>query len=104
MEKPKTMSEYLNLIDQAIFELEELRFSAEYDSEELGQAFSFLDTVEAQMRKLREQVVSGKYRFGTEDLPFMPIVEKQDEYLLPFKPLLRTINHTHRTGLDQGHG
>ncbi|MDE2088900.1 MAG: general secretion pathway protein GspF [Gammaproteobacteria bacterium] len=99
-----TMSEYLSLVDQAIFELEELRFSAEYDSEELGQAFSFLDTIEAQMRKLREQIVNGEYRFGTEDLPFMALAEKQDEYLLPFKSLLRTINYTHRTGLDTGHG
>ena len=39
-------------------------------------------------------------QFGGGDLPFMGIVEAQDERILPFKYLLRVINATHKMGLN----
>jgi hypothetical protein len=42
----------------------------------------------------------GSYHFENKDLPFMPIVEKENEKSLPFKFLLRRINETHRYGLE----
>ena len=44
----------------------------------------------------------GSYDFADADLPFMAIVDKQNEQVLPFKRMLRLINLTHRQGLDAG--
>ncbi len=98
--RPKTVEDYVNLVDQAIFELEELRLSAEYDMDSMGDALEFVGALEQQVRQLRQSMADGTYQFADEDLPFMKIVEQQGILLLPFKDLLRLINETHRKGLD----
>jgi len=100
MPKPKTAEEYVDLVDQAIFELEELRMAAEYDMDAMGGVFEFLDELEALAHQLRASMADGSYHFANEDLPFMPIVNTRSEQVLPFKELLRVINETHRSGLD----
>lgn len=97
--RPRTPEEYADLVEQALFEIEELRASAEYDMEEMGQALAFLDELEAGVRALLESMRDGSYRFADEDLPFMAVVEHVHESILPFKQLLRVINETHRAGL-----
>ncbi len=104
MNRPTTLAQYLQLVDQALMEVDELRFSADYDSDEMGGAFSFVDALDAQLRRLRESMANGTYAFADADLPFMAIVKQQDELLLPFKGLLRTINDTHRHGLAAARG
>ena len=102
MTKPRTPEEYVDLVQQALFEIEELRAAAEYDMEEMGEALVFVDELEAGVRALLESMRDGSYRFADEDLPFMAVVERVHESLLPFKSLLRLINETHRTGLAAG--
>lgn len=102
MERARTAEEYIDLVQQAIFEIEELRLAVEYDLEYMGGALSFLDELEAGMRALYAQMEHGEYQFEDKDLPFMVLAERQDERLLPFKQLLRRINETHRKGLDVG--
>lgn len=98
--KPKTAEEYIYLVDQAICEIEELRSAAEYDIESMGAAIPFLDTLEKQVKDVYESMKNGTYHFKNEDLPFMDLVNKQDDRVLPFKYMLRVINDTHRNGLD----
>ena len=100
--RPKTPEQYVDLVDQVIFELEELRMSAEYDMDSLGDALEFLGELEGGVRALRQSMADGSYRFADEDLPFMPLVAQANELLLPFKDLFRVINETHRQGLDVG--
>ena len=100
IKRPKTAEQYVDLIDQAIFEIEELRLASEYDTDGMGGASSFMDELEQEIRALRRSMVDGEYAFGKEDLPYMGIVDKADERLLPFKYLLRMINETHTKGLD----
>lgn len=100
--RPQTAAEYVDLVDQAIFELEELRMAAEYDMESLGKAMDFVDDLEKHMRALRASMADGSYKFGREDLPFMDIVRKYDEDVLPFRFLFQMINDTHKLGLDIG--
>jgi hypothetical protein len=100
LHRPKTIEEYVDLVDQALFEVEELRFAAEYDMESLGSANAFVDVLEQEVRKLRASMADGSYQFGREDLPFMALVEKQDERVLPFQELFRAINKTHKEGLE----
>ncbi len=98
--RPKTAEAYVELVDQALFEIEDLRAAAEYDMDSLGAATEFLEELERDVRALRASMADGSYLFGKEDLRFVNVVAKQDERILPFKRLLLKINETHRNGLD----
>ncbi len=98
--RPKTPEQYVDLVDQALFEIEDLRLAAEYDMESMGAATEFLAELEEDVRKLRASMADGSYRFGKEDLPFVRVVAHQDERILPFKQLLLKINETHTNGLE----
>ncbi len=98
--RPKTAEAYVDLVDQALFEIEDLRAAAEYDMDSLGAATEFLEELERDVRTLRASMTDGSYLFGKEDLRFVKVVAKQDERILPFKQLLLKINETHRKGLD----
>ena len=99
MQRPRTAEEYFDLVNQTLFEIQDLREAAEFDREEFGNALKFLDRLEEEVGKLRRQMLDGAYHFGNEDLPFMEIVLAQDAFILPFKPLLQIINQTHKHGL-----
>ncbi len=100
--RPKTPEAYVDLVDQALFEIEDLRLAAEYDMDSMGAANEFLADLERDVRKLRDSMADGSYRFGKENLPFFNVVEQQDERILPFRQLLLKINETHLKGLDAG--
>lgn len=102
MQRPRNTEEYVELVRQAVLETEELRQAAEYDTDEMAAALGFLDALEAELRKLYAAMQAGTYAFADVDLPFMAVVDKQNERVLPFKRLLRLINLTHRQGLDAG--
>lgn len=98
--RPKTVDEYVELINQALFEIDDLRAAAEYDADSMGGAYEFLDQLERDVRGMKQAMLEGRYQFGTADLPFMRVVESYDERILPFKYLLRMINATHKLGLN----
>lgn len=98
--RPKTAEEYVDLVDQALFEIEDLRAAAEYDMDSMGAATEFLEDLERDVRALRASMADGSYQFGKQDLAFVKVVAKQDERILPFKQLLLKINETHREGLE----
>ena len=100
IKRPKTVDQCVELVKQAVFEVEELRLATEYDLEQMGGVMTFLDNLEEQVKGLWDSMVQGTYEFRDEDLPFMRIVNTADDRLLPFKFLLRVINETHRKGLD----
>ena len=102
MQRPRTPDEYVELVRQSLLEAEELRQAADYDTDEMAAALGFLDPLEAELRKLYDSMEDGSYDFADADLPFMAIVDKQNEQVLPFKRMLRLINLTHRQGLDAG--
>ena len=98
--RPKTAEEYVDLVDQALFEIEDLRMAAEYDMDSMGAAMDFLTDLERDVRKLRDSMADGSYMFGKENLPFYKLAEQQEERILPFRQLLLKINETHINGLD----
>ena len=97
--RPTTAEAYVELVDQALFEIDELRMSAESDIDSLREAMGFIDPLEAGIRKMRESMADGSYRSEDENLPFMKYVEKHSIAVLPFQHLLRIINATNRMGL-----
>jgi len=100
MIRARSMQEYRDLIQQALFETADLRASAEFDEEYMGDSMTFTDPLEAALRDLEREVAQDTYVFGGEDLPFMPIVVATAPSVLPFRQLLFRINDTHRNGLE----
>lgn len=98
--RPKTPEAYVELVNQALYELEDLRMAMEYDMESMGDAADFIEILEQQVDALRVSMGDGSYRFGKEDLPFMALVNAQEDRVLPFKYLFATINRTHLEGLN----
>ena len=99
-DRARTAEEYAGLVDQVIFDLQELRATSEYDFDEVDNSMPFLDALLEEMRTLRASMVDGSYLFGRQDLPFMRIVKRCNEKTLPFIKLFYQINQTHRQGLD----
>lgn len=102
--RAKSKQELIELIQQALDEVFELRASVEYDEEFMGDALSFTDDLEKQLHYALKTVQSEDYMFGGEDFPFMDLVRRVDIRLLPFKHLLTVINNTHNMGLDADGG
>ena len=98
------MDAYKELVKSALFDAEELRNSIEYDMEFMEDAGGFISPLEKSLRDLYASLQSGEYEFGTDNLPFMNIVETQSNMVLPFKPVLRMINDTHTKGLEETTG
>lgn len=97
--RPKTAEQYVQMVEQAIIEVDELRSSYEYDAEEMGAVPPYLDTLEQMLQDLRTTMAGGSYVFGNENLPFMEIVNRY-RGRIPFADLLAMINKTHKEGLD----
>ncbi len=100
MKAPKTLDEYIDLVHQAVYEVDELRACIEDDMEEMEASLPFIDPLDHQLRALYDSMISKQYSFPSEtDLPYMSIVKMYGP-AIPFKRLLEVINTTHRNGLD----
>jgi uncharacterized protein YuzE len=100
MRRPRTLSEYTELVEQVLIEVDEMRHVIEYEAEGASAATAFLDPLEADLRRLQEAIATDTYEFRDEDLPFLRVVSKERLESVPFKDLLEIINWTHRTGLE----
>lgn len=101
MKRPNTIDAYIYLVQSALDDVIDLKMSAEYDMEDMGEALSFVDELENEVKKLLSNLKSDNYEFKDEDLPLMSIVNAQNDLMLPFKNLFLRINDTHRKGLEQ---
>lgn len=100
MQKPKTVEDYLDFIDQAIFEINDLLSCAEDESEDYDFAGFVLvyQQLRDALKRHHDDVKSGNYAFGGgADLSFMPLVEKWKSKL-PFYGLLEIVNTTQKRG------
>lgn len=100
MYKPKNKDEYLDLVDQAIFETDDLLMSAEQEGEEddFGAYVPIYEQIRDGLRKLHDDVQADRHAFadGT-DLPFMALAQKW-KGRLPHYSLIEAINNAHRRG------
>lgn len=101
MKKAKNLNELIDLVHEAVYEVDELRACLEHDDDEASTYTPFMDDLDRMLRELHESMASGKYAgVGKgEDLAFMPLFKKH-ERSIPFRELLRTINATHREGYE----
>jgi hypothetical protein len=101
MKRAANLTELIDLVREAIYEVDELRACLEHDDEEASIYTPYLDPLDSMLRELHESMTSGTYGgAGTgEDLAFLPLF-RQHERNIPFRELLRTINATHREGYE----
>jgi hypothetical protein len=99
-ERASSVGEYVELVDQVIFDLEELMASTAYEIDEIDNSPAYLGLLLKEVRELRASMADGSYLFGREDLPFMRLVKRSSEKTLPFIRLFHRINQTHKLGLD----
>jgi hypothetical protein len=99
-ERASTAEEYVELVDQVIFDLEDLMASTAFDFDEIDNSPAYLGLLLKEVRELRASMADGSYLFGRNDLPFMRLVKRSNEKALPFIRLFYRINQTHKQGLD----
>lgn len=97
--KPKTAREYVELVDQAIIEVDEFIACLEFDMEDPGDQLRILSPILENLREMRAAMADGSYAFENKELPFMAVANKLNTQL-PFSHMLALINDTHRNGLD----
>lgn len=99
---PKTPDEYLDLVDQAIFEIEDLLSSAAHegmdDGWEISEFIPLYEYLRKELGELHKGLTSGHHQFGTgERLPFANDVAKW-QAKLPCADILRVIVNSYRDG------
>jgi hypothetical protein len=101
MKKAQNLDQLIDLVHEAVYEVDELRACLEHDDEEASTYTPYLDDLDRMLRELHESMTSGTYGGvgNGGDLAFMPLF-KQHERSIPFRELLRTINATHREGYE----
>lgn len=101
IKKARDLNQLIDLVHEAIYEVDELRACLEHDDDEASTYTPYLDTLDRMLRDLHESMASGKYAGAGqgEDLAYMPLFKKHERDI-PFRELLRTINATHREGFE----
>lgn len=101
MKRAQNLDELIDLVHEAVYEVDELRACLEHDDDEASTYTPYLDTLDTMLRDLHAAMTSGSYRgVGQgDDLPFMPLFKKHERDI-PFRDLLRRINATHREGFE----
>jgi hypothetical protein len=98
----RTPEEYVQLLDQIVFEVDELMRCAEDEGEvdlELTGQLSFFQTLKRNLLALRAALVSGEHEFGRgKDLAFM--AEVRGGPRIPFRAMLDALNTTYRNGFE----
>lgn len=100
MYKPKNKDEYLDLVDQAIFETDDLLMSAEEegDEDDFGAFVPVYEQIRHGLRQLHADVQADRHAFANgTDLPFMALANKW-KTKLPHYSLIEAINSAHKPG------
>jgi hypothetical protein len=97
--RARTVEEYVEMVKNAVFEVEDLKECLLYEMEDMQRFPAFLEPLEEGIKQVYQQMKEGSYHFGREDLPFMELAMLHSDQI-PFHTLLKQINETHRKGLD----
>jgi hypothetical protein len=100
MNKVAKFEEFVDLVHQAVYEVDELRACMEDDEDDgMGRYTPFIDALDASLRQLYDDIIANQYSGAGMggDLPFMKIVNRFERDI-PFRDLLKTINAAHRKG------
>ena len=99
LRRAQSVDEYVEWVKNAVFEVDDLRDSLEFEAEDMARFPAFLDPLDEGGKAIHGSMIEGSYTFGREDLPFIDLAVKHADEI-PFHTLLKQINETHRRGLD----
>jgi hypothetical protein len=101
MYQPQTPAEYLDLVNQVIFEIDDLIMCAEDEGEgdlEFTSQLPLFQQLARDVRQLQADLQAGRHTFvDGSDLPFMAAVRRA-RARIPFMALLDALNVSHRKG------
>lgn len=100
MRRARTVDEYVALIRDAIYEVEDMRAAIEYDEEFMSDSRKIIDELESSLKGILDAMQEGTYNWRTGDLEYIPVIKDLDERVVPFRSLLLRINDTHKHGLE----
>jgi len=100
MKRARTVEEYVGLIKDAIYEIEDMRAAIEFDEEGMGASNKVIDELEEYLKEIYDLMMSGDYCWRTGDLKYMELIRNVDDGVVPFRSLLVRINDTHKNGLE----
>lgn len=102
MQQPRSRQEYLDLVDELTYEMDDLLRCAE-DEDDVEPEFSakmplYRDLMAA-IRNHRADVAAGRHRFADgKDLPFFAEARQHHAYI-PFFIMIEALNGAHKAGL-----
>ncbi len=99
MHIPANPDEFLDLLDQAIFETRDMLSAIEVEGEEfdLGPYVGVFEALEQVLVALFEEIQGGRHTFGEGSLGFTDILERYRRQI-PFADLLDVLNAVQRRG------
>ncbi|MHB1566613.1 MAG: hypothetical protein ACYCXG_07855 [Acidiferrobacter sp.] len=99
MHTPTNQDEFLDLLDQAIFEVRDMLSAIETEGEEfdLGPYTGVFESFEKILMTLHDDIRSGRHRFGEGDLAYADLLERY-RARIPFADVLETLNSVQRQG------
>jgi len=100
MRRARTVEEYVALVKDALYEIEEMRAAIEFDEEGMGATVPYMDEIESSLKKVFDEMQTGDYCWNTGDLAYIPVIRDLDDGVIPFRSLLIRINDTHKNGLE----
>jgi hypothetical protein len=97
-----TPEEYMRLLEQTIYEVDDLMRCAEDEGDvdpELTSQLASLQAIRQSLVLLAAQLASGDHEFGKgKELPFMG--EVRNARYLPFRPMFDALNSAYRKGFE----
>ncbi len=101
--KPVNIDEYLDLVDQAIYEADEILACAgdegEIDAMEFTELLPVYEALAIELKKLYQAIKNGEHQFADgRNLAYMPLVDAW-RHRIPFADILGVLNDTHMKGL-----
>ena len=102
--RARDRDEFIDLINQVLDDVEDLRAAIEYDEEFMGNAAMVVEPISIELGRLLTAVRSGEYKLGQDGwLDFVTALQNIDHHNVPFWPLLKLILDTHQRGYqDRG--
>ncbi len=61
MKRPKSVDEYIDLVHQAVYEIDEFRSGLEYEPENAEMFGPFIEQLDAMVRQVYDDMVAGRY-------------------------------------------
>ena len=100
--KARDLNELVSLINEAIFEVNDLRAAIEYDEESMNQASIIVEPLSIGLNRLLAAITDGEYQIDNSDwVDFILELKDIDHRAVPCWPVLKLIADTHQNGFPQ---